>query len=161
MMAGVQPAAGAGPEIDGNVRAEYPAILEAWATGQHQQALARLDALESSLIRSKKAERDIKEFWVAKLGVIRETMARSSADVLVPIMLLHHDAYRHYLGKRSSWRTSTSRPPLVCTLVRPKHICATACARRAAVTRALRGVRSTAYWRSLNQLGWCRSLSRS
>jgi len=108
MMAGVQPAAGVGPEIDANVRAEYPAILEAWAAGREEQALARLDALESGLIRAKKAERDIKELWVAKLGVIRETMARSSADVLVPIMLLHHDAYRHYLGKRSSWLSKHS-----------------------------------------------------
>ncbi len=80
----------------------YPEVLALWADGQAELALAKLEALETPLIRPAKADRDVEELWRAKLGVIRDTIERSSLDVIVPIMLLHHDAYRLYVSKRAS-----------------------------------------------------------
>jgi tetratricopeptide (TPR) repeat protein len=95
-------AGGSDPDIRERVAQAYPRILALWAEGQAERALADLEALETPLLRPAKADRDVEELWRAKLGVIRDTIEQSSIDVIVPIMLLHHDAYRHYVRKRAS-----------------------------------------------------------
>jgi len=95
-------AGAADPDIAGRVYAAYPGVLATWAEGETQPALEKLDALETPLIRPGKVERDVEELWRAKLGVIREILERGSVELLVPIMLLHHDAYRHYAGQRAT-----------------------------------------------------------
>jgi tetratricopeptide (TPR) repeat protein len=84
------------PRIETAVQARYPAVLASWARGDELEALTQLTALEPKLIRPKAHEHDVEELWRAKLAVIRDAMARSSVEILVPIMLLQHDASRRY-----------------------------------------------------------------
>lgn len=86
----------AGGRIDDSIRRAYPEILERWANGEQAAAIEALVELETSLVRDRKLARDIDEVWRSKLGVIRDAIGRGGNEVLVPVMLLHHDASRRY-----------------------------------------------------------------
>ena len=105
----VAPAGAAGPQIDAKVRSAYPQVLQMWAAGEGDAALEALEAMESSLVRPEKATRDVEEMWKSKLAVIRETIGRSSIEVLVPIMMLHHDAGGYYASQRKMRLATHSR----------------------------------------------------
>jgi len=94
------PAHARGGKTEAAIRAQYPRVLATWAQGKEAEALEQLETMESVLVRDKRAQRDVEELWRAKLGVIRDTISRTSVEVLVPVMLLHHDAYRHYVGRK-------------------------------------------------------------
>ncbi len=88
-----------GDELDATIRSEYPRILTSWAVGDDEGAIESLAALETGLVRPKKVDRDIEAMWRSKLAVIRDTISRGGTEVLVPIMLLHHDASRYYASR--------------------------------------------------------------
>ncbi|MEZ5331974.1 MAG: tetratricopeptide repeat protein [Thermoanaerobaculia bacterium] len=83
-------------QIESGVRTSYPSILASWAAGDSETALTRLAELERRLVGPDFAPADIEALWKAKLGVLRDLMGEVGEDVLVPIMLLHHDAYLEY-----------------------------------------------------------------
>lgn len=83
-------------EIEAGVRAAYPSVLASWATGDDAAALERLVEMERELTGPDFEPAAIESLWKAKLGVIRDLMAAVGDDVLVPVMLLHHDAYVEY-----------------------------------------------------------------
>jgi tetratricopeptide (TPR) repeat protein len=82
--------------IEAGVRAAYPAVLASWAAGEDQAALDGLVEMERRLVGPDFAEGDIDTLWKAKLGVVRDLLGAVGDDVMVPVMLLHHDAYLEY-----------------------------------------------------------------
>lgn len=89
-------------EVESGVRATYPSVLASWAAGDDEAAIESLVALERELVAPDYETGQIEALWRAKLGVVRDLMAAVGDDVLVPVMLLHHDAYVEYrrLGER-------------------------------------------------------------
>lgn len=83
-------------QIEAGIRAGYPAVLASWAAGDDEQALGRLTEIERGLVGPEYRPDEIESLWKAKLGVIRDLMSAVGEDVLVPVMLLHHDAYLEY-----------------------------------------------------------------
>jgi Tfp pilus assembly protein PilF len=94
------PTASADEALEIRVRAVYPGVLAAWAAGDADGAVETLLELETGLVSDKRGPRDVEALWRAKLGVIRDTISRSSVEILVPVMLLHQDAYRQYAQRR-------------------------------------------------------------
>lgn len=96
-----RPAVAAGDDgIDARVRAAYPPVLAVWASGDEVSAVQQLAELEIGLVSEQRGPRDVEALWRAKLGVVRDTISRSSVEILVPVMLLHQDAYRYYVDRR-------------------------------------------------------------
>lgn len=79
---------------------QYRLILERYARGELEPAVAELVAAEMSLFE-RQGEQIIDRMWRAKLAVIRELMSTAS-DVLVPITVLHEGAYVTYLDLGAS-----------------------------------------------------------
>jgi tetratricopeptide (TPR) repeat protein len=92
--------ASANEAIEARVRAAYPQVLAVWASGDEVQAVRQLADLETSVVSEQRGPRDVETLWRAKLGVVRETISRSSVEILVPVMLLHQNAYRYYVDRR-------------------------------------------------------------
>lgn len=83
-------------EVESGVRATYPSVLASWAAGDDETAIESLVALERELVAPDYETDQIEALWRAKLGVVRDLMAAVGDDVMVPVMLLHHDAYLEY-----------------------------------------------------------------
>lgn len=79
----------------GDFPSRYRQILERYAQGELEPALAELVSAETSLFE-RQGEQIIDRMWRAKLNVIRELMS-TATEVLVPITVLHEDAYLAYL----------------------------------------------------------------
>jgi hypothetical protein len=83
-------------EIVEDVRYEYPRVLGMWAAGENEAALESLTALERRLVAPGYKPDDVDKLWRAKLGVVRDMLGVVGPDVVVPVMMLHHDAYLAY-----------------------------------------------------------------
>ena len=88
-----QPAA---PEA--TVDVEYRRVLALLGNGDREAALVALVAMETRLTASQ-APADVEGLWRAKLHVIRDLLS-GQVEILVPILLLHHDAFVHYRSER-------------------------------------------------------------
>lgn len=86
----------AAAEIVEEVRHGYPRVLGLWAAGDNEAALESLAELEERLVGPEYKPDDIDKLWRAKLGVLRDMLGVVGPDVVVPIMMLHHDAYLSY-----------------------------------------------------------------
>lgn len=91
------PGAGRGKEWDvAWIRQGYREVLTRLAAGDGQAALTSLSGLEARAVEGR-VEREVAELWRAKLQVIRALLdAGQGNDVLLPIIVLHHDAYLMY-----------------------------------------------------------------
>ena len=79
------------------VKAGYRQILGVLATGDLEGAVVDLVEFEQSVVGEQEdAWRYTGKFWRFKLNVIRELLDSQPVDVLMPIILLHHDAYLEY-----------------------------------------------------------------
>lgn len=89
-------------QIEAGVRSVYPSVLASWAAGDGEAALDRLAEMELRLVAPDSERAQIEALWKAKLGVLRDLINEVGEDVLIPVMLLHHDAYLHYreIGQR-------------------------------------------------------------
>lgn len=76
--------------------AAYRGVLATLAQGQEEQALAELYELETTVMRDRPTPGRVDHFWRLKLGVVRELIQGESVEILVPIVVLHHDAYVMY-----------------------------------------------------------------
>lgn len=79
---------------------EYRRVLARLGDGDRDGALEALVALETRLAGADTAE-EIEWLWRAKLRVIRDLLP-AQVEVLVPILLLHHDAFTRYRFERKS-----------------------------------------------------------
>jgi tetratricopeptide (TPR) repeat protein len=86
----------------------YRGVLAVLAGGESERALAELAELEQRATGEEEAWRFLDNLWRLKLQVIRDLLANRSPDLLMPIIMLHHDAYflyteldRPYLAQHS------------------------------------------------------------
>lgn len=86
----------------------YRQVLGLLASGELGQALADLTELEQRAAGDDQAWRFLDNLWRLKLQVIRDLLPDPSPDLLMPIIVLHHDAYflytnldRPYLAQHS------------------------------------------------------------
>lgn len=79
------------------IQSRYRKILATWAGGQTDRAAVDLMALETSVV-SDEDPGSRKRLLQAEQAVIHEVGA-ANLETLVPIAMLHHEAYRRYLGE--------------------------------------------------------------
>ena len=64
---------------------------------------------EQTATGDQQAWRYVDNLWRAKLGVIRDLLPGRSPDLLMPIILMHHDAYFQYSGLERNHLAQHSR----------------------------------------------------
>ncbi len=74
----------------------YVAALDLLAQGQREQALDALMALEIEALGKVPTAGRIDRVWRHKLAVVKRALELSSPELLVPVIVLHHDAYELY-----------------------------------------------------------------
>ncbi len=77
------------------IREAYRGVLAVLASGDEERALDELFAFETDAL-GKEPWRRIEQFWRLKLRVIRDLLDVQPIELLVPIIVLHHDAYLRY-----------------------------------------------------------------
>lgn len=77
------------------IQSRYRKILAAWAGGQTERAALDLMAMETSVV-SDEDPGSRKRLLQAEQAIIHEVGA-ANLETLVPIAMLHHEAYRRYL----------------------------------------------------------------
>ena len=90
------------------LKQRYLQVLGVLATGDLDQALVDLTKLEQQAAGDEQAWRFMDNLWRLKLQVIRDLLPNRSPDLLMPIIVMHHDAYflytdlgRPYLAQHS------------------------------------------------------------
>lgn len=91
------------------VRERYRSILAALASDGIGPALDRLSVLEEEAVGELPTQNRIVSFWKLKLGIVRELLESQPVDVLIPIIMLHHEAYVYYLERRNGVLAGHSR----------------------------------------------------
>ncbi len=74
----------------------YVAALELLGRGQRQEALEALMELEMEALGSTPSASRIDRVWKHKLDVVRRALELTGPEILVPVIMLHHDAYQLY-----------------------------------------------------------------
>ncbi len=74
----------------------YIAVLDLLAKGHRDQALQALMATETEALGSAPTASRIDRVWRHKLAVVRKALELTTPEVLVPVIVLHHDAYELY-----------------------------------------------------------------
>ncbi len=78
------------------IRFRYLGVLNLVAEGQGEAALQELAEIERAAVDPEHPTRSLEILWRAKLGVIRDLLGSQQWGAVVPILSLHHDAYRYY-----------------------------------------------------------------
>jgi tetratricopeptide (TPR) repeat protein len=87
----------------------YRSVLAVLASGEPERALADLTELEQRATGEEEAWRFLDNLWRLKLQVIRDLLANRSPDLLMPIIMLHHDAYFFYTERDRPYLAQHSR----------------------------------------------------
>lgn len=77
----------------------YRRVLTLLSTGERDQAMAALYDLETRAIGDGVGTVELQRYWRLKLKVVREVLKVGELDQLIPIIVLHHDAYLMYREK--------------------------------------------------------------
>ena len=78
------------------IKQRYAQVLETLATGSLDQAVTDLVEFEQAAVGNEQPWRHVDTLWRAKLQVIRDLLASQDFALLMPIIVLHHDAYFRY-----------------------------------------------------------------
>jgi len=78
------------------MKQRYQQVLGVLSTGDLDQALADLVEFELMAVGDQQSWRYVDNLWRAKLRVIRDGLATQPPEMLMPIIVLHHDAYFRY-----------------------------------------------------------------
>jgi tetratricopeptide (TPR) repeat protein len=78
------------------MKQRYQQVLGVLSTGDLDQALAGLVEFELLAVGDQQSWRYVDNLWRAKLRVIRDGLATQPPEMLMPIIVLHHDAYFRY-----------------------------------------------------------------
>lgn len=78
------------------MKQRYVRVLGTLATGDLDAAVEELMEFEQAATGDEQAWRYVDNLWRAKLQVIRDLLSSQSPDLLMPIILMHHDAYFLY-----------------------------------------------------------------
>lgn len=87
----------------------YRKVLQVLAGGDLEQALVDLAELERRATGEEEAWKFLDNLWRLKLQVIRDLLANRSPDLLMPIIVLHHDAYFLYTEMERPYLAQHSR----------------------------------------------------
>ncbi len=82
------------------LEADYVAALEMLSLGQRDEAIDALMDLELDALGATPSTGRIDRVWRHKLGVVRKALELTTPEVLVPVIMLHHDAYQRYRDAR-------------------------------------------------------------
>lgn len=89
----LEAAAGLRPQ---DIQQGYREALSALASGEEERALEQLFQVETRALGSYPGVRTIERLWRLKLGVVRELLETSPPEIMVPIVVFHHQAYLMY-----------------------------------------------------------------
>lgn len=78
------------------IKQRYARVLGTLAAGGLDQALPELVGLEEAAAGSEQTWRYVDNLWRTKLHVIRDLLASGDVNLLMPIIMLHHEAYFRY-----------------------------------------------------------------
>ena len=78
----------------------YREILGRLATGEVDGALRDLSTMEKNALGETQTRKQVEALWTVKLRVIRDLIQAESLDVLVPIIVFHHEAAAVYRDER-------------------------------------------------------------
>ncbi len=78
------------------LKAGYRRVLSVLAGGDEAEALSALFDFETGALGDLPTGRQLEDFWRLKLRVIRRLLESQTIEVLVPIVVLHHDALLMY-----------------------------------------------------------------
>ena len=91
------------------IKQRYRQALTVLAGGDLDSALDQLQALELQAVGDEQAWRFVDDLWRLKLQVIRDLLESGSPDLLMPIVVLHHDVYFRYTELQRSYLAQHSR----------------------------------------------------
>lgn len=87
----------------------YLRVLGVLATGDLERALDELTELEMRAAGDEQAWRFVDNLWRLKLQVIRDLLPNQSPDLLMPVIVMHHDAYFLYTDLERPYLAQHSR----------------------------------------------------
>ena len=84
------------------IKQRYTQVLGILAAGDFDRAVTDLVQFEQAAVGDQQPWRYVDTLWKSKLHVIRDLLAGHDVDLLMPIIVLHHDAYFRYseMGRR-------------------------------------------------------------
>lgn len=85
-----------GPE---EIQAEYRRVLSMLVDGDDEQAATVLFELETAVVGDEQPWRRIDSLWRLKLRSLRDLLQAQPPDLLMPVIMLHHDIYSTYLER--------------------------------------------------------------
>ncbi len=92
-------------DVEAIVAARYPGVLARFAAGEHDRAISDLAGMENLIAAGPPNRLD--KLWKAKLHVLRDLI--DDAEVLVPVIQMHHDAFVAYRAEGKSLLARHSR----------------------------------------------------
>jgi tetratricopeptide (TPR) repeat protein len=87
----------------------YHRVLSLLASGDREQAMQALWDLETRAIDGSVGSSELERYWRLKLKVIREALLAGEIDQLIPVVMLHHDAYLMYREKHQPFLAGHTR----------------------------------------------------
>lgn len=78
------------------IKQRYSQVLSVLAAGDLERAVADLQQLELAVVGDERSWRFVETLWRAKLQVIRDLLTEPNVDLLMPVIVLHHEAYFRY-----------------------------------------------------------------
>ncbi|MDX1502304.1 MAG: tetratricopeptide repeat protein [Thermoanaerobaculia bacterium] len=91
------------------VQERYRRVLATLSSGTQSEAMEQLFALETDAVPDTAGSIQLERFWRLKLRVIRDLLQNGKLDQLVPIVVLHHDAFQMYRERKKPLLAAHSR----------------------------------------------------
>lgn len=91
------------------IQSQYRQVLGLLAGGDEKQALTALGEFETGMLSEYPGVFEIERFWRIKLGVIRELVDSAGPEVMIPVIVFHHDAYLMYRDLQERYLAPHSR----------------------------------------------------
>lgn len=79
------------------IQAEYRRVLSILVDGDKEQAISVLFELETAVVGDEQPWKRIDSLWRLKLRTLRDLLEVQPPELLMPVIMLHHDTYSVYL----------------------------------------------------------------
>ena len=98
------------PKMEPNeVQSGYRDVLSILATGDEDRALEALFEFETAVVGDERPWKRVENFWRLKLRVLRELLDADSLALMMPVIMLHHDANQLYVERNRPFLAGHSR----------------------------------------------------
>ena len=91
------------------IQSGYRDVLSILATGDEDRALEALFEFETVVVGDEQPWKRVEDFWRLKLRVLREMLDADSLALMMPVIMLHHDANHLYLERDRPFLAGHSR----------------------------------------------------